>query len=123
MAPATATASPVVRSLLVLAIASGLSLTVGSGCNNAPAGDPALNDGLEGQPVRETQGTIKSVSEDGKTIVIAHEEIKGFMKAMTMPFTLPDATMGKGLKAGDRVSLSFQMNREGTLVVKTIEAQ
>lgn len=118
--------SPVRPLVVALTCACTLAGPAVAGCGGDKADDnkanPALADGTEGQPVRQTTGTIKDIKGDGSTLVIAHEEIKGFMKAMTMPFTLSDPALGKGLSVGDRVSLSFVMNRDGKMVIQTIEA-
>jgi protein SCO1/2 len=44
---------------------------------------------------------------DGKTAVIRHEAIPGYMPAMTMPFEARDANLLRGFKAGD--TISFQL--------------
>jgi len=36
-------------------------------------------------------------------VVIAHEEIPHYMKAMTMPFTVRDSSMLRGIEVGDSV--------------------
>jgi Cu/Ag efflux protein CusF len=86
-----------------------------------PTGCGGADDGTEGQPVRKTTGEITKI--DGTTVTIAHEKIEGFMEAMTMPFSAPDAKMVEGLKVGDRVAFSFQMNREGKMILRSIDEQ
>jgi protein SCO1/2 len=54
-----------------------------------------------------TRGVIKELKPDGQTAVITHEEIPGFMPAMTMPFVVHDPKELAGLQAGDTVT--FQM--------------
>ncbi len=41
-----------------------------------------------GHPLR---GEVTRVLEDRKLVMVRHEEIPGFMKAMTMAFTVPEA--------------------------------
>src|SRR5690606_14938662 len=53
-------------------------------------------------PVR---GIVQSPYADG-TVSIAHEEIRGFMPAMTMPFYVDEAE-GRGLERGDIVEFDF----------------
>jgi protein SCO1/2 len=52
----------------------------------------------------ELQGQVVSVNRQQRTVEIAHEEIQGYMSAMTMPFTLKaeDWAYGK-LKPGDHI--------------------
>jgi protein SCO1/2 len=53
------------------------------------------------------KGVIKELEPDGKTAVIRHEAIPGYMEAMTMPFEARDPNLLRGLKAGD--TISFQL--------------
>jgi protein SCO1 len=50
------------------------------------------------------QGVIKELEPDGKTAVIRHEAIPGYMQAMTMPFEVRDTNLLRGLKPGDTIS-------------------
>lgn len=55
--------------------------------------------------VREYQlrGRVESVDLVKKKVVVAHEEIEGYMKAMTMGFAVPDEKVLKTLNSGDRI--------------------
>ncbi len=53
------------------------------------------------------QGQILSVQADRKEAVIRHEEIQGFMSAMTMPYNVVDAKEYAGLTAGDLITASL----------------
>jgi protein SCO1/2 len=44
---------------------------------------------------------------DGKTAIIRHEAIAGYMPAMTMPFEVRDTNLLRGLKAGDAISFEL----------------
>jgi protein SCO1/2 len=57
--------------------------------------------------VFSVKGVIKELEPDGKTAVIRHEAIPGYMEAMTMPFEVRDTNLLHGLKAGD--AISFKM--------------
>jgi protein SCO1/2 len=64
------------------------------------------------QPVPSMQvyaakGVIKEIEPDGKTAVIRHEAIPGYMQAMTMPFEVRDTNLLRGLKAGDAISFKL----------------
>lgn len=50
------------------------------------------------------QGQILSVQDDHKQAVIRHEEIAGFMAAMTMPYPVLDAKEYEGLAPGDLIN-------------------
>jgi protein SCO1/2 len=49
------------------------------------------------------QGQIMSMAPDHKQATINHEEIKGFMAAMTMPYHVRDPKQLEGIAAGDLV--------------------
>lgn len=55
------------------------------------------------------KGKVTKVERELKQVVIEHEEVKGYMEAMTMPFPLTDEKVLGKLKAGDKI--------EATLVV------
>jgi protein SCO1/2 len=80
----------------------GLALTIGltaiSGCKSE-----------EAAATREypLQGQILSVTDDRKEANIKHDEIKGFMPAMTMPYKVRDAKEFEGLKPGDLLSATL----------------
>jgi protein SCO1 len=64
------------------------------------------------QPVAPKQvftvkGVIKELEPDGKTAVIRHEAIPGYMQAMTMPFEVRDTNLLRGLQAGDTISFEL----------------
>ena len=55
----------------------------------------------------EIRGEVISIYSINNEITIRHEEIPGFMPAMTMPFKVKDVRMLEGLMPGDRVSGRF----------------
>jgi protein SCO1/2 len=62
----------------------------------------------------QVKGVVQELKPDGKTAVIRHEEIPGYMKAMTMPFEVKDAKELIGLKPGDVVSFRMVVtSKEG----------
>ena len=82
---------------LLFALLTGCSTTESS--SNPRPIDPAT-----GARSYEVKGTIKEVDLAGKRVLIAHEAIRNFMAAMTMPFHVRDEAEVQGLLAGDRVS-------------------
>jgi Cu(I)/Ag(I) efflux system protein CusF len=66
-----------------------------------------------------TRGTLKGIAPDRLTAKIAHEEIPGFMKAMTMAFVTTPALLAN-LAVGDRVAFTFEMKESGDLVVTSL---
>ena len=57
----------------------------------------------------DIEGTVVSLDKPARQMTIAHGEVKGFMDAMTMPFTVKETWAFDAAAAGDRV--------QGTLVV------
>jgi len=53
------------------------------------------------------KGVVQEIKNDGKTLVIDHEEMPGYMRAMIMPFKVKDAKLSAGLKPGDEVMLEY----------------
>ncbi|MEO6035120.1 MAG: SCO family protein [Verrucomicrobiota bacterium] len=59
------------------------------------------------QQIYEAKGVVKEIKPDGKSALIQHEEIKGYMAAMTMEFETKNTNELRGLKPGD--AISFRM--------------
>src|SRR6185503_20657330 len=62
----------------------------------------------------ELEGQILGIERARNEVLIRHENIKGFMPAMTMPFTVKDAGLLSGKEPGDLVT--------ATLVVTDLSA-
>jgi protein SCO1 len=76
---------------------------VACGCNSAP------------EPRRyEVRGQILSVDPARREVLVDHEDIEGFMPAMTMPYKVNDAALLDGKKPGDLIT--------ATLVVEEVNA-
>jgi Cu/Ag efflux protein CusF len=70
--------------------------------------------------IRQAKGVIKSVAGDRSNVKIKHEEIPGYMAAMTMPFLVEQASLLEGLQAGDAVEFSFH-EKDGEAVLDTLK--
>ncbi len=66
--------------------------------------------------IYHTQGMVKSIPPNKKLIIVDHHEIPGFMRAMTMPFSLPDSNMVEGIKPSDSISMTIQYDGESILL-------
>ncbi len=73
-----------------------------AGCGKAPT--PAENAAFH----YEVQGLVRGLPPDHKTVEIEHEDIPGFMPAMTMPFEVRDGKELAGLTVGD--AIAFRLN-------------
>ena len=69
--------------------------------------------------IYHANGVVKSIPPNKKQIIIEHGEIEGFMRAMTMPFNLPDSNMVEGIKPNDSISMIVQYDGE-TILLKEI---
>lgn len=96
------------RFLVLLALALPVSAC-------GPAAKPAT-DGTTVQ-LHATEGTIESISPNGRVLHIAHDDIPNYMLAMTMPFEASSADLIKGLKVGDRVVFEFEEREDGRRVI------
>ncbi len=68
------------------------------------------------QPDRRTftlQGQVQSLDPSRKIVVVKHEEIKGFMPAMTMPYDVQEAKALDGLAPGDLVNATLVVLSNG----------
>jgi protein SCO1/2 len=75
-----------------------------AGCGRTPAAPR----------VYELKGQVLAVKPERNEVLIKHEDIKGFMPAMTMPYKVKDAALLSGKDVGDLVN--------ATLVVEEVDA-
>jgi len=69
-------------------------------------------EGAQAERGRQTytvKGVVKEVNRSAGTMTVQHEEVTGYMPAMTMPFSVKTASDLDGLKAGDHVTFRFQV--------------
>ena len=65
-------------------------------------------------------GVVEAVDVDKKTIKINHEEIKGYMDAMSMEFHTRKPTLLNALKIGDQIEFTLEESA-GIVVVTDIK--
>ena len=63
--------------------------------------------GNTNQQIFQVKGVVEEIKPDGKTATIKHEEIPGYMAAMTMDFETRNTNELRGLAPGD--AISFRM--------------
>lgn len=72
--------------------------------------------GCGAQPPRyDVTGEVVEVR-SATEVVVAHDDIEGFMDAMTMPFTVSDPELLEGVDPGDRVAGTLVVARSGTVL-------
>jgi protein SCO1/2 len=96
------------------------ALSVSPGCGrSAPA---PVAKGKDAGPARTKvtdyplEGVVREVRRESGQVVIRHEEIAGFMKAMTMPFSVRDRALFDDLRVGDEVEGTLRVESEGDAV-------
>ncbi len=62
------------------------------------------------------QGVVRGVEPESATVHIAHENIPGFMPAMTMPFTVKDPGLLNGLARGQTVRFRLHVDRDSAWI-------
>ncbi len=80
----------------IITIISILLIAVASSCRSQRANEPAIRR-------YELKGKVETLDLKGKRVTVAHEEIKGYMEAMTMSFAVKDENVLRELKSGDRL--------------------
>lgn len=75
---------------------------------------------VEGGPAYDTRGQIVAFAADRTTMRIAHEEIPGYMRAMTMAFAPCPSVDVAGLAVGDRVAFRFTRGEGGHFLILSL---
>ena len=88
---------------MLLVVGMAVTVTVVQTRRGAPAGSAART--------FQVTGTVTSPIADGR-VMVAHEDIRGYMPAMTMPFAVA-ADETALLRAGDRVRFTLRVTEEG----------
>jgi protein SCO1/2 len=80
------------------------------GCKPDGGSTPTANEGsITNYTVR---GVVRSLKPDENEVVIRHEEIAGYMVAMTMPFTVRERKDLDGLQSGDSVEFRLRVTEK-----------
>lgn len=76
-------------------------------------------------PVRayEVRGIVTELSEDGGSIVLAHEQIADYMPAMTMSFPLGHPDLDDGLVPGDQIRFQVVVDSSGSPTILHLERE
>jgi Cu/Ag efflux protein CusF len=74
-----------------------------------------------GPKVVTAQGNVVAVVPENGEVVLAHEDIEGFMEAMTMGYKVSSPSLLKSVKAGDTVE--FTIDTDKRVITKIGKAQ
>jgi len=55
------------------------------------------------------KGFIQNIQDEGRTLIIDHEEMPGYMSAMTMPFHVKDPNESKDLTTGNEILFTYKV--------------
>jgi protein SCO1/2 len=107
--------------LFILGLLTALSLpVVASACarHDGSPDEPSAAADREGW---ETTGVVRRIEAEHHSITIQHEDVPGYMPAMTMPFEVEDPRLFEGLSVGDQVRFRFVRAEGGRHVLRAIQ--
>lgn len=79
--------------------------------------------GHEGQHTVVGEGTVVAVVPSSNQIVLDHGDITGFMDAMTMGYRVEPPTLLQGVKAGDEIRFTIDMQKKAIVKIDTQSEQ
>lgn len=65
----------------------------------------------------EGVGVIEEVNTETATVQINHDEIKGYMPPMSMPYKVKDKSLLDQVKTGDKVDFTIEDSSAGTFLI------
>lgn len=92
-----------------LALALGLAAALGCGKSEAPK--PAPPAAEKPYPLK---GVVVSVDPGASRVIVRHEEVRGYMDAMTMPFNVAEPKMLAELKPGDEIEAKLVVGEKAS---------
>lgn len=72
--------------------------------------------GCQSSQTYEVRGRVVGFGDDPHTLFVQHEEIPGYMPAMTMPFRTPNAAAVVQLRLGDPIAFTFHVRRDSSWI-------
>lgn len=81
-----------------------------TGCAHPDGSRGSVTRGADKLDVYQVKGVVEKVEADGKSVMISHEKIPGYMDAMTMSFDVKDAKELIGLSEGDIITFRMLVN-------------
>jgi Cu/Ag efflux protein CusF len=67
------------------------------------------------------EGEVVATVPNAGQLVVDHEEIKGFMEAMTMGYRIDPPTLLEGLKPGDKIRFTIDVQRKAITAVEKVK--
>ncbi len=103
-----------------IALALPLLLATGPGCGPDHPPDDRPGSSRSATPTSsdyQLVGVVEAVDRDAGEVTIHHEDINGFMRAMTMPFRVAAPAMLDDVRPGDEVEGTLQVGSDGSRLV------
>lgn len=69
-----------------------------------------------GTSTYEVKGRVAGVDDGGKTLVVEHEEIPGYMPPMIMPLPVAEPDMTASLESGDAIAFTMSVSTDSTWI-------
>jgi Cu/Ag efflux protein CusF len=90
----------------------GISLSIWLvGCNSSKPAQPAVPQSAQSGPKRyPLHGRVVSIEKDKQQVVVDHGEITGFMMAMTMGYSVKNASLLDSLSPEDQITADVVVN-------------
>ena len=92
-----------------LVLAAGLVVALGCGRSEAPKPSPPAAE--KPYPIK---GVVVSVDPGAAKVIVRHEEIRGYMDAMTMPFNVAEPKMLAELRPGDEIEAKLVVGEKSS---------
>lgn len=83
-----------------------------AGCGGGGESSRGVSGGEAGIRDYAVTGMVREVKMDGRTVVVRHEKIPGYMEAMTMPFEVREPKELAGVGAGDKVMFRMRVTEK-----------
>jgi Cu/Ag efflux protein CusF len=87
----------------------------------APESQEAQQLAQTGKQTVVGEGRVVATVPNASQIVVDHEEIKGFMGAMTMGYRVEPPSLLQGLKSGDKVHFTIDVPKKAIVKIEKIQ--
>ncbi len=104
------------RLIFALALALGISAAACGGTSQSQG----QNQDQDQERRYRLTGTVVSIDKEQQRLVVNHEEIPGFMGAMTMPYPIADPKDLERLSPGDQITADVAVTQNQEFVSKML---
>lgn len=95
---------------LLLGVVTALLLLLWTGCSRPPS--PSAERSTPTWQEYDVRGVVVELNPARSNLVVRHEEIPGYMRAMTMPFAVRDTNLLKDLSVGDTIRFRLRVTED-----------